>query len=113
MIDTYLLFFFNDTATTEIYTLSLHDALPISSSPRNCARTCSENFSTAMSRPPPTLLPRRRCPVEEMPRGGDAPATSSEVHEQLLMVASFLTYIVWSLSCCFFSSFLQFACLRP
>src|SRR5215813_15639455 len=28
-----LFFFFNDTATTEIYTLSLHDALPISSSP--------------------------------------------------------------------------------
>src|SRR5256885_9855275 len=27
-------FFFNDTATTEIYTLSLHDALPISRSPR-------------------------------------------------------------------------------
>src|SRR3712207_9095561 len=27
-------FFFNDTATTEIYTLSLHDALPISSAPR-------------------------------------------------------------------------------
>src|SRR5439155_25945219 len=27
-------FFFNDTATTEIYTLSLHDALPISPSPR-------------------------------------------------------------------------------
>src|SRR3970282_2517617 len=26
-------FFFNDTATTEIYTLSLHDALPISSTP--------------------------------------------------------------------------------
>ena len=24
-----LFFFFNDTATTEIYTLSLHDALPI------------------------------------------------------------------------------------
>src|SRR3712207_7372981 len=24
-----ILFFFNDTATTEIYTLSLHDALPI------------------------------------------------------------------------------------
>src|SRR3712207_6455743 len=29
MIDQ-LIFFFNDTATTEIYTLSLHDALPIS-----------------------------------------------------------------------------------
>src|SRR5438552_15811001 len=28
---TRILFFFNDTATTEIYTLSLHDALPISS----------------------------------------------------------------------------------
>src|SRR2546430_9397502 len=27
---TTLFFFFNDTATTEIYTLSLHDALPIS-----------------------------------------------------------------------------------
>src|SRR5258706_6484519 len=26
-----MLFFFNDTATTEIYTLSLHDALPICS----------------------------------------------------------------------------------
>src|SRR2546427_1587382 len=26
------IFFFNDTATTEIYTLSLHDALPISRS---------------------------------------------------------------------------------
>src|SRR3712207_7348764 len=30
-------FFFNDTATTEIYTLSLHDALPISHSPRPIA----------------------------------------------------------------------------
>src|SRR2546425_10478688 len=31
-----LFFFFNDTATTEIYTLSLHDALPISpSAPRS------------------------------------------------------------------------------
>src|SRR3712207_8211720 len=28
----YKFFFFNDTATTEIYTLSLHDALPISRS---------------------------------------------------------------------------------
>src|SRR3712207_8685294 len=29
------LFFFNDTATTEIYTLSLHDALPIYQEGRN------------------------------------------------------------------------------
>src|SRR5260370_6987027 len=28
----FFFFFFNDTATTEIYTLSLHDALPISDS---------------------------------------------------------------------------------
>src|SRR6266480_6429951 len=33
----FLFFFFNDTATTEIYTLSLHDALPISA-PRPRAR---------------------------------------------------------------------------
>src|SRR3712207_8812802 len=33
-----ILFFFNDTATTEIYTLSLHDALPILSRPySHCA----------------------------------------------------------------------------
>src|SRR5258708_16711610 len=31
-----LIFFFNDTATTEIYTLSLHDALPISFRDRWC-----------------------------------------------------------------------------
>src|SRR2546427_11957141 len=34
----FIFFFFNDTATTEIYTLSLHDALPISNalaSPQN------------------------------------------------------------------------------
>src|SRR6267142_7293606 len=29
MLQFFLFFFFNDTATTEIYTLSLHDALPI------------------------------------------------------------------------------------
>src|SRR3989442_5955661 len=35
-----MFFFFNDTATTEIYTLSLHDALPISRGTRSSsART--------------------------------------------------------------------------
>src|SRR2546426_10470767 len=29
LLPLFFLFFFNDTATTEIYTLSLHDALPI------------------------------------------------------------------------------------
>src|SRR6267154_6023103 len=32
----YYFFFFNDTATTEIYTLSLHDALPISEAGSAC-----------------------------------------------------------------------------
>src|SRR5690242_21623685 len=30
IVQLFIVFFFNDTATTEIYTLSLHDALPIS-----------------------------------------------------------------------------------
>src|SRR5256885_13600293 len=34
----YVFFFFNDTATTEIYTLSLHDALPIMLDP-SCSVT--------------------------------------------------------------------------
>src|SRR3712207_8798081 len=41
-------FFFNDTATTEIYTLSLHDALPISPLPpwwRGMARSAVGNPS--------------------------------------------------------------------
>src|SRR2546430_14676888 len=44
----FFFFFFNDTATTEIYTLSLHDALPIwksiwasSSSTARSGRLCS------------------------------------------------------------------------
>src|SRR2546426_5435234 len=42
-------FFFNDTATTEIYTLSLHDALPISS----CRGRGSAPSSCRRSRRPP------------------------------------------------------------
>src|SRR5471030_3540070 len=34
----FFFFFFNDTATTEIYTLSLHDALPISGARCSSAR---------------------------------------------------------------------------
>src|SRR6266853_7049348 len=41
-------FFFNDTATTEIYTLSLHDALPIS----GCNATTSRAVSPAWLDPP-------------------------------------------------------------
>src|SRR3712207_7771333 len=40
-------FFFNDTATTEIYTLSLHDALPICSRPPPRRSRRSQPRSTA------------------------------------------------------------------
>src|SRR5438093_3476426 len=41
-------FFFNDTATTEIYTLSLHDALPISSARAGCPGTRRSRPRTRM-----------------------------------------------------------------
>src|SRR2546430_6132773 len=42
-VSPYPFFFFNDTATTEIYTLSLHDALPISRERRKgrCGAGCT------------------------------------------------------------------------
>src|SRR3712207_8708644 len=43
-------FFFNDTATTEIYTLSLHDALPILTLWRT-ARIATENGEFEVVRP--------------------------------------------------------------
>src|SRR5437867_13371510 len=42
-------FFFNDTAPTEIYTLSLHDALPISACLHRCGT--EPDFRPAASRP--------------------------------------------------------------
>src|SRR3989449_9636175 len=57
---TILCFFFNDTATTEIYTLSLHDALPISH-PRRDALA-----------PRPRLGSARRLPAWERPPGRGA-----------------------------------------
>src|SRR3712207_6903085 len=47
------IFFFNDTATTEIYTLSLHDALPISTGLTACrtrSRTSRIRFARWSSR---------------------------------------------------------------
>src|SRR3712207_8131752 len=54
-----LFFFFNDTATTEIYTLSLHDALPISG-----AACGSERDACRRRRPAPNARgdPRRAGP---------------------------------------------------
>src|SRR5258708_26233447 len=45
------LFFFNDTATTEIYTLSLHDALPISPGGNQCASSSSSLMPRRLSTP--------------------------------------------------------------
>src|SRR5256885_13689516 len=46
----FFFFFFNDTATTEIYTLSLHDALPISGASRSVCRRARRD-SCACSAP--------------------------------------------------------------
>src|SRR6266498_6066641 len=53
----FLFFFFNDTATTEIYTLSLHDALPI---PPTCS--ASPTAASCAPAPPPTYWPSTATP---------------------------------------------------
>src|SRR2546423_10727377 len=56
-------FFFNDTATTEIYTLSLHDALPISSGSSRADRPLRDRVRPARSGPgdrPAHQVERRR-----------------------------------------------------
>src|SRR3712207_7213233 len=50
-------FFFNDTATTEIYTLSLHDALPIST--RSARASSWRASSQTASRPAGRVSPSR------------------------------------------------------
>src|SRR5574341_2315635 len=45
----FFFFFFNDTATTEIYTLSLHDALPISPDSACITTMGSPKFVTPVS----------------------------------------------------------------
>src|SRR5258708_21355003 len=56
-----LFFFFNDTATTEIYTLSLHDALPILSP--ECSRKsgwCLRRVAKVSMPPSSGLMPQPR-----------------------------------------------------
>src|SRR5258706_14745607 len=52
----FVFFFFNDTATTEIYTLSLHDALPICQTARHTA----DNRAGGRIRTTARLRPRAR-----------------------------------------------------
>src|SRR5690349_22651078 len=55
-------FFFNDTATTEIYTLSLHDALPIS---RALPAAVTRSRPSPGMRTTPSPTPSRRRPRSE------------------------------------------------
>src|SRR5215813_14437622 len=50
----FFFFFFNDTATTEIYTLSLHDALPIwrQRRPDTGSRRCARAWASSSGRMP-------------------------------------------------------------
>src|SRR5687768_17702186 len=64
-----MIVFFNDTATTEIYTLSLHDALPISDRPFGFAvhsrgRQRRNQQSRFRSCPPNGFAPRNRSAPE-------------------------------------------------
>src|SRR2546427_6024187 len=57
-----LFFFFNDTATTEIYTLSLHDALPISrvtKPSRTCTRPRLRLRASSSTRAPRCIRDRK------------------------------------------------------
>src|SRR2546422_4639950 len=60
-----MFFFFNDTATTEIYTLSLHDALPISSQ--------TPAPPTAPTQCPPATPMRTQCSSTPILRWGSSP----------------------------------------
>src|SRR2546429_5280716 len=57
-------FFFNDTATTEIYTLSLHDALPISTPGWRLSARCRSCTNRASSG---STARRARCSVCSWP----------------------------------------------
>src|SRR3712207_7824415 len=78
-------FFFNDTATTEIYTLSLHDALPISAG-RRTGRQPGHPRVRHLRRPLVAALvcrPHRR-------RGRAVPDRRSEEHTSELQSRQYL-----------------------
>src|SRR3712207_7947849 len=61
-----MVFFFNDTATTEIYTLSLHDALPIffaHQRPDQILRI-AKRLATTLESAPTCRLDFDRCPLD-------------------------------------------------
>src|SRR5438309_3437457 len=75
-------FFFNDTATTEIYTLSLHDALPISKGGRIWPSTHSCSSTTAWS--------TRRTPLHAVVDEQRSEEHTSELQSQFHLVCRLL-----------------------
>src|SRR2546430_7623739 len=82
-LNTLFFFFFNDTATTEIYTLSLHDALPISFLVH--ARQESGVPAQAVGPGPVPLVPGRLRHLHgDPPRRGDRKSTRlNSSHSQI------------------------------
>src|SRR3712207_9414476 len=76
--------FFNDTATTEIYTLSLHDALPIS----QCRSGQPREGRRAERAPCRAAVPGRRRPPGSTRRSG--PGARSEEHTSELQSRQYL-----------------------
>src|SRR5258705_12066835 len=76
----YFFFFFNDTATTEIYTLSLHDALPIFT-----RFPCSMARQTAF--PMPDISPIVSPFVGSDPMNGDTDRKSTRLNSSHLGIS--------------------------
>src|SRR3712207_9095946 len=87
-VSRFFFFFFNDTATTEIYTLSLHDALPISREPRR-RRGASRPVARLRTRRARDPRPGRRPPLRRVALGA-APGGRSEEHTSELQSRQYL-----------------------
>src|SRR5438445_9203607 len=81
-----MLIFFNCTATTEIYTLSLHDALPIFAL-EHCRR---RNRPRSVSRQTPSSPRRRHSPRRRRPAHASTLARRSEEHTSELQSRQYL-----------------------
>src|SRR5687768_17846181 len=79
----FFFFFFNDTATTEIYTLSLHDALPIS--------------SRARGRPGAPPAQQGRQPERHQPAGAGRQAAEDRKSTRLNSSHGYISYAVFCL----------------
>src|SRR3712207_6961039 len=83
-------FFFNDTATTEIYTLSLHDALPISPHPRGPPREPrNHDHGQRLPRRRKADASRRR-PAPPARPGGRSEEHTSELQSRQYLVCRLL-----------------------